>query len=202
MRTLTILIACVMAAPVSAGGGLAVSWVQTGLVTVRNDSPGFEVAAPVTWTRLRTGADDPAAVVKKGALPFAVAPGNEVEDVSLPWNAVVFNAADPFAGPPPGPYVDLVVHRRTEAEVGDFAAALERLMAETFRTPFVRVNRQFKTAGGTGFDYAHVFAGRSMRWVILFGNGKQAVLKADVGPGPAPEDEAQVESVVQSIRLR
>lgn len=202
MRTLGVLVAFLMAAPAGAAWDLPSPSAQPGLVTVANDRPGFDVVAPATWTRLRTDADDPAVVIRRGALPFALAPGNEVEDVSRPWNAVVFNAADPFAPPPAGPYVDLVVHTRTETQVRELAAALERLMAETFQTPFVRVNRQFKTAGGAGFDYEHVFAGRRMRWVILSGSGKQAVLKADLGRVPAPDAAAQVEAVVQSIRLR
>ena len=167
--------------------------------TARNETVGFQVAVPAGWSVTRASGTDPEQDFRNGEFRFSLSSdeGAQAEE----GNAIKFNEAQTSTDRPL-PFVEIVVHTKTEEQVRGFAQLFEQAV-EGMGVKFSRKNQEFTTPYAKGYDYTYSM-GTPVRWIILHANGKQAVIKAFVASMDTrlfDEVQPTIDAVVNSIKL-
>lgn len=173
---------------------LSAAAASAGTVTIRNDTYGFEVTVPDSWTSRKTVQDDPDEAMKSGKFSFSItteAGGAEPKN----WNAIEFNNAGGSADEPP-PVVFVSAHRKADQKPEEFAQMIENTV-DMWGGKMLS-----KTKTTSGFDYTyHLFT--NVRVVARYDNGIRYVVQYMV-PSTDPkvfEKHARVvDAVVKSLR--
>lgn len=175
---------------------LSASASAAGTRTIRNETYGFEVTVPDTWTAKKVLQDDPDESMKSREFSFSITTGpDETEPEN--WNAISFNNSGSSADEPP-PVVIIYAHRKEKQTPEEFAELLE----STVKLFGGKILKSEKTA--TGLDYTYDLFTQN-RFVVRYEKGNRYVLHYLVpSRDPAMFDKyaPEIDAVVKSLRTR
>jgi len=169
-------------------------------VTIKNETFGFEITVPKTWTSRKGIQADPEEAMKSGNPSFSMNVGSS-EKEPKEWNGIVFNSTGTSDNPQP--YVSVYCHKKPGQKPEEFAKLFESTV-KMFRGQITESNSNFSVADAKGLDYKYILFVKN-RYVILYKNGTRIVIHYYLpAADPALFDKFApvVDAAVKSIRIK
>ena len=173
---------------------------QEDSVTIRNESYGFEITVPKSWTFKKVVQPDPDEGMMSGQASFSISTGGSEEEPEN-WNGLVFNSTG--SSDNPQPFVSVYAHEKALQKPEEFAKLFENSI-EGFQGKVINVNHTFSVGDAKGFDYTYNLFLQS-RFVALYRNGQRVVIQYFF---PASDQSLfekhapEVYEVIRSLRMK
>lgn len=179
---------------------IAIDHRQPVLMTIKNETFGFEVTTPQSWSFNKIVQQDPYEEMKSGSYSSSLSTGDSGK-IPENWNGFnLFSTGESNDSPP---FLIIYGHKVADQKPEDFAKLFESSLS-SFGIKEMNLNRTFSVGDATGFDCIYDL-GIRVRYTALFRNGIRVVIHyyfPSNDPALFEKYAPEVDKVIRSLRIK